>query len=239
MSALDAKIQAIGSRAVVVGLDAYLALLDADGVTAFMSELRSRLDANSPNADYLLSINSKPNFAPRYEEQRSIVFIEGAEETFEPLNVQAYSDKWVKSGGVIGYKQLLDQMSPFEPFGNYKLIINGLTEKQAGIGNAVTFVLDTRDVAIGHYGLDADLNDVTLEELLAKSAESGKTAENYLETLFGITNINTRLALKRLLELPSDNLWAAHIWALRRRLPGDSYIAKVLSEDVIEIPIKH
>ena len=232
MAAVDTKIQALGSRALVVGLDAYLALLDAESVTAFMSELRSRLDANALNADYLLSAHSNPSLAPRYEESRSVVFIEGNVETLEPLSIKAYSDKWVKSGGVIGFKQLLGQMSQFEPFGNYTLILPGLTEKQACIGNTVSFVLDIHDVAVQHYGLDAEFVGATLEQLLSKSAESGQSAEIYLETLFVVGNINIRLALKRLLEIPADDLWSAHIWALRKRLPGDSYIAKVISEDV-------
>ena len=232
MSAVDAKIQALTSRAMVVGLDAYLALLDAEGVTAFLSELRIRLDGNVLNADYLLSVHSNPNFAPRYEEARSVVFIEENEVALEPLSIQAYSDKWVKSGGIIGYKQLLGQMSQYEPSGNYTLILTGLTEKQAGISNAVSFILNTRDVAAQHYGLDVDLDDATLEFLLSKSAESGQSAEIYLEKLFGAENVNPRLALKRLLELPSDSLWSAHIWSLRRRLPSDSYIAKAISGDV-------
>jgi hypothetical protein len=232
MSAVDVAIRAMECRAVVVGLDSYLALLDAESVSVFMSELCSRLDNNKLNTDYLLSVRNKPNFLPRYEESRSVVFIEGNEETLEPLSVQAYSDKWVKSGGVNGYKQLLKQMSQFEPSGNYTLILAGLTEKQAGIGNAVTFVFDPHDVAVAYYGLDAEFDDVALEQLLAKSSESGQSPELYLETLFGAGNIDTRLALKRLLEIPDDNLWSAHIWALRRRLPGDSYIAKVISEDI-------
>lgn len=233
MSAVDARIQVLSGRALVVGLDAYLALLDADGATALMSELRNRLDGNALNADYLLSALRKPNFAPRYEESLSIISIEnGSDQVRDSLSIQAYSDKWVKSGGVIGYKQLLGEMSPYEPSGNYTLILAGLTAKQAGIGNAVSFVLDTRDVATLHYGLDADLDDATLELLLSKSAESGQGAEIYLETIFGDGNINTRLALKRSLELPSDSLWPAHIWLLRRRLPGNSFIAKVISGDV-------
>jgi hypothetical protein len=231
MSAVDAKIQALTVRSLVVGLDAYLVLLDAQGVTALISELRSRLDGNVLNADYLLSVHSKMDFAPRYEESRSVVFIEGYEEALEPLSIQAYSDKWVKSGGINGYKKLLSEMGRYEPFGNYTLALSGLKEKQAGIGNAVTFVLDTRDVAMRHYGIDADLDENTLEFLLSKLAESGQSVEIYLENLFGTDNVNTRLALKRLLELQSDSLWSAHIWSLRRRLPSDSYIAKVIDVD--------
>jgi hypothetical protein len=107
-----------------------------------------------------------------------------------------------------------------------------LTDVQAGIGNAVSFMLNIRDVAAQHYKIDADLDDTTLELLLIKSSESGQSAEVYLANQFGAENSNTRLALKRLLELPSDNLWSAHIWSLRRRIPSDSYIAKAISADV-------
>ncbi len=232
MSAIDAKIQALNDRALVAGLDAYLALLDNEGVTAFLSELRSRLDANVLNVDYLLSVHSNPNFAPRYEEARSVVLVEGNEDTLEPISIQVYSDKWVKSGSIAGYKQLLRKMGLYEPSGNYTLTLAGLSEKQAGIGNTVSFIVNTRDVAAQHYGLDANLDDTTLELLLSQSAENGQNAENYLENLFGIENINTRFALKRLLEIPADSLWFAHIWLLRGRLPSDSYIAKVISADV-------
>jgi hypothetical protein len=232
MSAVDAKIQVLNSRAIVVGLDSYLALLNAEDVTAFMTELRNRLDANTLNVDYLLSAHSKLDFAPRYEESRSVVHIEGDEEELEPLNIQAYSDKWVKSDGIVGYKKLLSQLNQYVPSGSYTLILTGLTHEQAGIGNAVSFVLNTREVAAQYYGIDADLDDTTLEFLLTKSSESGQSVEIYLANQFGAENSNTRLALKRLLELPSDNLWSAHIWSLRRRIPGDSYIAKVISADV-------
>lgn len=233
MSELDAKITALGCRAVVVGLDGYISLLNADAVITFMSELRNRLDKDALNADYLLSVQSKPDFAPRYQESLSVVIIDGNAEELEQLNIQAYSDKWVKTGGLIGYKALLAQNAfQYEPFGEHTLILKDLTAPQAGIGNAVTFVLRIRDVAAQHYGVDADLDDTTLEFLLTKSAESEKSADVYLAEEFGATYSNVRLALKRLLELPSDNLWPAHIWSLRRRLPSDSYISKVISGEV-------
>ncbi|MEG0505340.1 MAG: hypothetical protein RR547_11895, partial [Raoultibacter sp.] len=88
------------TRAVVVGLDSYLSLLDVDGVTTFMFELRSRLDDDVLNVDYLLSVHSNPWFSPRYEESCSVIFIDGNEEMLEPLSIHAYSDEWVKSGDV-------------------------------------------------------------------------------------------------------------------------------------------
>lgn len=233
MRALDAKITALDQRAIVIGLDGYISLLAADGVTAFMSELRSRIDNGLLDVDYLLSVHSNPDFAPRYQESRSVVIIDGNEEELEQLSVRAYSDRWVKTDGFYGYKELLSQNTfQYEPFGEHMLILKNSTEAQAGIGNAVTFVLDIRDVAAQHHGIDADLDDATLEFLLTKSSESGKTAEAYLAEDFGATYNNIRLVLKRLLELPLDNLWSAHIWSLRKRLPSDSYIAKVISGEV-------
>ena len=230
LSVLDAKINVLTGRAIVIGLDSYISLLSADGVAVFKSELRSRLDANELNADFLLSVHSKLDFAPRYKESRSIVVIDGNEEDLDPISIRAFSSKWVKTGGFNGYKELLSQNAfQYEPFGEHTLILSDLTEAQAGIGNAVTFVLGARNVAVQHYGIDADLDNTTLEFLLTKSAECGKTAEVYLAEEFGATYSNIRLALKRLIELPSDNLWSAHIWSLCRRLPSDSYIAKVIS----------
>jgi hypothetical protein len=232
MRAADTKVQAANSRVFVAGLDAYLALLDADGVTALMSELRSRLDSHTLNADYLLSAHRKLDFAPRYAEARSVITIDGGEVTLDPLSIKAYTDKLVKTGGVVGYKKLLGQLGLYEPSGNYTLILTDLIEEQAGIGNTISFVLNIRDVAAQHYGIDTDLTDTTLELLLAESSESGLGADVYLANQFGPGNNNTRLALKRLLELPPDNLWPAHIWSLQRRLPGDSYIVKTISGDV-------
>jgi hypothetical protein len=233
MSKLDTKISALGCRAVVLGLDGYISLLSTDAVTVFMSELRNRLDAGVLNTDFLLSVNNQPDFEPRHQNAQQVIVIEENEEELEQLSIKAYSDKWVKFGGFLGYKGLLSQNAfQYESFGEHTLILSGLTEPQAGIGNAITFVLDTRNVAVGHFGVDADLDDAVLESLLTNSAESGKTAEVYLAEEFGATYSNIRLALKRLLELPSDNLWSAHIWSLRRRLPSDSYIAKAISGDV-------
>ena len=232
MGALDAKIRAIDGRAIVVGIDAYLSLFADESVTAFMVELRNRIDDNSLNADYLLSERNKPNFDPRYTESLSIIYISGNEECLDPLSVEACSDKWVNYEAVTGYGALLKQLGYYVPSGNYTLVLKGLSGVQAEIGNAVSFRLDAKDIAERHYGITADLSDAELKTLLTKSYESGKTPENYLEGLFGAANISKRLALRRLLELPTDDLGSSHIWLLRRRLPSSFYISKVISGDV-------
>ena len=104
MSALDAKIRSVNDRAIVVGIDAYLSLLTDESVTAFMVELRNRIDVCSPNADYLLSEHNKPDFDPRYKESLSVIYISGNEECLDPLSIEAYSNEWIKSETVVGYK---------------------------------------------------------------------------------------------------------------------------------------
>ena len=234
MRELDAKINALDCRAVVVGLDGYLSLLNAEAVILCMLELRNRLDAGVLNADYLLSVQRQANFEPRYLESRRVIIIEGNVPEPQQLHIQAYPDKWVKTDGFVGYKALLSHKDfQYEPFGEHKLILKDLTAPQAGTGSAVTFKPGVREVASQYYNyIDADLDEATLEALLMKCAESGKTPDVYLDEAFGATFMTVQLALKRLLALSADNLWSAYIRLLRRRLPGDSYISKVLSDTV-------
>lgn len=75
---------------VIVGLDAYLALLETENVAVFMSELRKRLDEDILHVDYLLSGNYPLPFASRYEEARKVVFLNGIEETQDPFHVLSF-----------------------------------------------------------------------------------------------------------------------------------------------------
>ena len=183
-------------------------------------------------ACWQLSICNKPHFEPRYEESRKMISIDGDMENLGPVGIHVFPDKWIKAGSICSYRQLLAQMNQYQPSGEYMLVLPGLTGRQAGIGNSVSFVVEPRDIALQYYGLNMDFDDNTLEELLTKSAENNQSAEVYLEMLFGNGNINPRLALKRLVEVSNDNMWLAYIWMLRRRLVGDLYISKVLSEEV-------
>ncbi len=235
MSAADAKIRMLDCRVTVVGVDVYLALLETEGVTIFMAELRKRLDSGIINADYLISSNNKLDFASRYEESRKAIFIKGDEETLEPFHVLAYSDKWANPSDTIGYKDFLRQVGQFVPSGTHSLMLSCTPIEQAGLSRAVSFVSDIHDIATQRYGISSDsgLDDKTLECLLSsESIKNGQTPETFLTCRFGENNCNVRLALKKLLELQHDSLWPAYVWFVKRHLPGNSYIARVLSEDV-------
>jgi hypothetical protein len=228
---LDEKIQGQSGRVAVVGIDAYLSLLSEDNIAAFIVALRGRIDDGRLNAVYFVSDrhNNLHLDNPRYEESLDIVKVSGDVDDTEPPKVKVFSDKWVKSNNLVDYHTLLKQLGDFLPTGNHTLVLKYLSSEQAGIGSNVSFVLDIRQIAESFYGVSADLKSATFELLLSKVKERDGKPENYLETKFVKTNMNGRLALKRLLELPHDDLWAAYVWLLQKRLPADTYLAKVLS----------
>jgi hypothetical protein len=230
---LDEKIQGQGKRVIVVGIDAYLSLLSESNVTAFLVALRGRIDDGRLNVVYLVSDRQNLHLNnPKYEASLDIVKVSGDFEDIEPPKVEIVSNKWVKSGNLIDYHTLFKKLGDFLPTGNHTLTLNDLRSEQAGLGDNVSFVLDVRRVAERFYDISVNLNPATLELLLLKTKERSGTPERCLETEFGKMNITIRLALKRLLELPDDDLWAAHVWLLQKRLPTDTYLAKVLSSDV-------
>jgi hypothetical protein len=230
---LDEKIQCQSGRVAVVGIDAYLSLLSKDNATAFFVALRGRIDEGKLNVVYFISAGQNLYLGnPRYEESLDVVKVGGDFEYIEPPKVDVVSDEWVKSGNIVDYHTLLKQFDDFLPTGSHTLVLKNLRSKQAGLGNNVSFILDIQSIAERFYGFSSDLKSATLELLLSKTKERGETPESCLETEFGKANIDSRFALRRLLELPDDDMWAAYAWLLQKRLPSDTYLAKVLSSDV-------
>jgi hypothetical protein len=230
---LDEKIQSQSGRVAVVGIDAYLSLLSGGNTAAFFVALRGRIDDGRLNAAYLVSYRQNLHFDnPRYEKSLDVIRVSGDFECIEPSKVEVVSDNWMKSYNLVDYHSLLKQLGNFLPTGNYTLVLKNLRSEQAGLGNNISFFLDIQLIAKRFYGMSPGLKSTTLELLLPQVKERGGTPESYLETEFVKTNINVRLALKRLLDLPDDDLWAAYVWLLQKRLPADTYLAKVLSSDV-------
>jgi len=237
LPSLDEKIQGQSGRVAVVGIDAYLSLLSEYNIVAFLRELLERINDGRLNAAYF--VNDRPRLLhlyfdnPKYEKSLDVVKVSGDFEDTEPPKVEIVSDKWVKSDNhLVNYHTLLKQLDDFLPTGNHTLVLKDLRSEQVGLGNNVSFVLDIQRIAERFYDFSADLNSTTLELLLSKTKERGGKPKSYLETEFVKENINVRLALKRLLELPTDDLWAAYVWLLQKQLPADTYLAKVLSSDV-------
>lgn len=231
MDAIDRVARNQGGYSAVVGLDAYLALLEAENIAVFMSELRKRLDKDALHIDYLLSGNCPLPFAARYEEARKVVVLDGEEETPEPFRIYAYQKQWAKPGDDIGFHALLRRTASFCPSGEYAIFLPDISSAQSGLGKAVTFVTGIRDIAMRFYGFDAHLDDAVLEQLLLDCVQCGQTPDAFLVERIKKENCNLRLALKRLLALRQDSLWPAYVWYVKKSIPEQSYMAEVLSEE--------
>ena len=232
---LDEKILSQNGRVVVVGIDAYLSLLAADKVAAFFVGLRGRIDDGRLNAVYLVSEKHNPHFNnPKYEESLDVVSVSGDFEQAELPQMSVVSDEWVKPGTLTDYHSLLRSLGNFLPTGDHTLVLKNICSEQAGLGTNVSFFLDIQRIAEHFYGISANLNSNTLKLLISKVKERGGTPESYLEAEFVKSNINVRIAVKRLLELPADDIWGAYVWLLQKQLPADSYLAKVLSSEVTQ-----
>ena len=231
MDTVDKVIRNQGGYFVVVGLDVYLALLEAENIAVFMTELRKRLDKESLHVDYLLSSSYHLPFTSRYEEARKVVFLNGTEKTPEPFHIRVYHNQWAKPDDDIGFNALLRRIDPFNPSGKYAIFLPDISSGQSGLGKAVTFVTNIRDIATQLYGFDTHLDDAVLERLLLDSTKCGQTPDAFLNERFGEECCNPRLSLDRLLALRQDALWSAYVWHVRKFLPEQSYMAKVLSED--------
>ena len=230
MNAIDQAARNQDGYFVVVGLDAYLALLETENIAVFMSELRKRLDKDALHIDYLLSGNYPLPFASRYEEARKVVVLNGEEETLVPFRIYAYQKQWAKPGDDIGFGALLRRTASFCPSGEYTVFLPDVSSARSGLGKAVAFVTNIRDVATQRYGIDIHLDDAVLEQLLSNSVQCGQTPDVFLMERFGKEYCNPRLALKRLLALRQDSLWMAYVWYIKRSLPA-SYMARVLTEN--------
>ncbi len=232
MGVIDELMRGRDGHFIVAGLEPYLALLKPENVVVFMGELRRRLDEDTLRVDYLLSCNHRFPFAPRYEEARKIIFLDGEEETAEIFRVLGYCDKWARQGENVGYGALLRRIDPFHFGGAYTVFLPEIDLNQAGLGKALTFVTDVHEIAERLYGIDVRLADAVLEKLLLEANERGQGVEAFLRERFGDENCTPRQALNRLLALQKDDLWPAYVWFAKRRLPEQSYIVRVLSEKV-------
>ena len=221
-------------RIVLVGIDSYLSLLSESNVVAFWVAVQGILDEEALNATFMVCGDHYPTtrFSPHYSESKKVLQITGTFEVLTLPRIKVVSNKWVKTGDAIDYKSLLERLGSFLPTGEHTLVMNNLRTEHAGLSSAVSFLIDAKQVAERFYGLATDMGTPTLESLLTKANKNGLTPEKYLETEFDSVNIDARLALKRLLDLPDDELWSAYVWMLRKRMPANSYLSKVLSVEV-------
>jgi len=235
MNVLDKNINAANKRVIITGIDAYLSLLSKQTFNDFMVALHSRIDDGKQNTVYMVSKNyfDCSKFAPKFVDSLSVVYVVGNVQDSVYPTVTVVSSKWVKVGNnPTNWNALLKVLGQFEPSENHTLVLSNYNYKQAGLSDSITQLFDITEIARRYYGVSVDLPPNTIETLIVKSNENELSPIEYLKEQFGISNADTRLALKRLLELQNDELWSAYIWLLQKTIKDDTYLSYVLATDV-------
>jgi hypothetical protein len=235
MNMLSDKIRAINKRVIVTGIDAYLSLLSEQNSKAFLVALHSHIDEGKLNAVYMISntrFDGKKFSNPKFENSLSVVHISGNGQCLAQPTFTVVSDKWVRSeNNPTSWIALLKLLGQYEPTDSYTLVLSNYTNKQAGLSDSVTQLLNITEIADRYYGISVNLPKNVVEILVKKCKEGNCSPFEYLKTQFGENNANTRLAIKRLLELQNDELWCAYIWFIQKIIAGSSYLSHVLAVD--------
>lgn len=236
MLILDSKILAAHKRVVVTGIDSYLSLIAEKDRKAFMIALHNRVDDGKMNVAYLISknkfdISSFTN--PKYENSLQIIHIGNEGQYLTEPSVSVVSNKWVKQdGNPTNWNLLLKALGQFEPTGDYTVVLYNGTKIQAGLSDNVTQITDILSIAQRFYDLPSYLGKTVLEKLIEACRKDNISVHNLLERQFGVENATTKLAIKRLFELRTDELWSAYVWYIKKVIEPDSYLSKALSDNV-------
>ncbi|MDR1939658.1 MAG: BREX-4 system phosphatase PglZ [Clostridiales bacterium] len=238
---IDEKIHALNRRVVVIGIDGYLLLVSRQSRNAFMVALQLRIDEQKLNAAYMISKSNfdKKQFSnPKYENSLQIVNITENGKPVLPPTVRLVSQKWVENKSYCrNWIELLDMLGNFESGDNFEhiditLALSDFTLSQAGLSEGIVQYTDVKRIAEHFYEIKADLPQSTIESLLIKSKSAKLHPKLFLKKQFGEININSIFALKRLKEMPNDDLWIAYVWMLKNEIDNTSYMSKVLSENL-------
>jgi hypothetical protein len=172
MTALDVKIKTAGKRVVVTGIDSYLVLLNDINVKSFMVALHSRVDENKLNAVYMICeshFDSSKFSNPKFTNSLAVVYVLGGTDFSAEPTVTVVSDKWVSAdNNPTSWKALITRLGQFEPTGDCLLVLGKYKNKQAGLSDIVTQLIEIKDIAARYYNISADLPKTILESLIAK-----------------------------------------------------------------------
>ena len=235
MRKMDEKILRTEQTTIITGIDSYLILLNNENISRFIIALRKRVDDSKLNTVYLLTQTHLADIFshPQYEDTLSVFCIAGGGQEFAPTIVTIVPDKWVQVGNNANtWSALLRKLGQFIPFENHTLVLSGWNNKQAGLSEHVSQLFEIECIAHRYYGILQKLPPNVLEKLITKCSEQSSKPLAVLKELFGEENANPRLAVKRLVELQSDELWIAYVWYVTQNVDATSYLVKVLKNNV-------
>lgn len=148
-------------------------------------------------------------------------------------SVTIVPSKWYSGNdSVDSFRKLIKSMGDFAPTGDFTVTLDDFIAARVGFSKNVTQIVDVKTVAAWYYGITDFLPERTLEAVIVGAKGHGITPDKFLAEQFDISNTNVRMALKRLNELPDDELWSAYVWWLSKTIADSTYLSKVLSADV-------
>lgn len=228
------QVTTTSSRTVVVGLDAYLSLLDNANLISALRTLYRLVDKGDLNVVFLLSsrwsaLLSENFHNPKYENAMQLVSFEGDLCEYHIPKLTLIPDKWHERG-IHGFSELLSVLVEFEPVAGSLIVgVSSYSVKQAGINDSITQIISISEYMQTVHGVDVSLPDSTLEYILMKSHTNGLSALDAIKSDFGISYGNTRLAPKRLTDCSDETIWAAYVWMLRKITNNNTYLHQVLN----------
>lgn len=237
ISQLDKLISSYsGKRVIVNGLSSYLSTLNSINIKAFCVALKYRVDQQGFNVAYVLDADLdiiRDVFSnPKYENALEIVYLVGDRTPEKQFDLYVTYSRWLTQGKYFsGFQKALEFLD--KDTLSYTKIYIGLKNpktRQAGLSERISFYYDALSAAKQLYGFNAPISTSLMDHVLEECALKNITPLEYLEEKFGKDYVNHRFALKRLIELPDDNIWPAYLWMVEERISASSLLYKAIQK---------
>ncbi|MDA8335005.1 MAG: BREX-4 system phosphatase PglZ [Peptococcaceae bacterium] len=220
-------------RSVVVGLDAYLSLLDSDNIKATMAILYALIDEDDLNVTFLLSSTWAQFLSvyfknPKYENSMQLISVAGELSGWNMPQITVVPIKWMGIG-LRGYAELLSSLVEFEPVTGCLVVgVSDYSVIQAGLNAAITQIVEIGRYMRTFYAIDDLLPEPVFEYIFTKIREYNLSPIEAMQRDFGYDNCNSRLAPKHLADCTDATKWAACVWMLRKIIDNNTYLHRVL-----------
>lgn len=232
IKALSAFIEGNKNGTVFIGIDAYLVFLQSWEEKEFIIGLRNLIDKSRANARILLSNRASIDEVftnPKYRDGLQLVEFDGEPDANQDLLIQLYPRKWVSYRMCVSeIVDVMAQMDEFKPSGLYKALVDDAAMPLNNYGNIIVMRCAS-DALSALYGLDVKIRDEDAETLLKECKSEELTPVDLLIARFGGNEyLMKEKAARRLTSYVEDKLWNLYIWLVKRKIPQDSYLYRVL-----------
>jgi len=240
-SRLDAHIRQENrndNNVVVVGLDAYLALLKAKHVTSAFAKLHHLIDVGEINAVFIVSFSWTKDIRsifenPKYESGRQVVFFDGDPDNKMSPNVVLVDREFLKTNETLlgSFWDYLRSIGDFTAYNDNRMIIAMPSVSEVpGINPAVRQLFSLAEFMRFFYHVEDELPETVLRWILEKA--QALNCDNALEAIrlaFEVEDDLLDFAPKLLAENQDETAQAAFSWMLKHTVPQNSYLSYVLS----------